>query len=255
MTYTVRNAEPPAQAVAGGPQPVDAAGAAARPGAGPRSARASDPGRPGAAHRAAATTASTRGHPHRRSVRAVRGERRRSARAPAVDRLPARSSRCRAGGCRRHSRGLQRDARAHAADHAARHLRPAYVPGDAYNRIHWKSIGAPEELQVKEFDLEQTADLWLFLDLDRPVHAGDGRRVHDRDGRRACCRDRGAGGLLENRAVGIDRGRHAVATLPADRGPRQHQKIMSLAGGRRRRRRRAARWSCSSTAWRGCGGA
>ena len=30
------------------------------------------------------------------------------------------------------------------------------------------------ELHVKEFDLEQTADLWLLLDLERAAHAGVG---------------------------------------------------------------------------------
>src|SRR3990170_1996914 len=41
-------------------------------------------------------------------------------------------------------------------------IRP-YAPGDAYNRIHWKSSARHQELQVKEFDLEQTADLWIYL--------------------------------------------------------------------------------------------
>src|SRR3990170_789833 len=52
-------------------------------------------------------------------------------------------------------------------------IRP-YAPGDAYNRIHWKSSARHQELQVKEFDLEQTADLWIYLDLDRRVQAGEG---------------------------------------------------------------------------------
>ena len=53
-------------------------------------------------------------------------------------------------------------------------IRP-YAPGDAFNRIHWKSTARnSSELQVKEFDLEQTADVWIFLDLQRPAHTGDG---------------------------------------------------------------------------------
>ena len=52
-------------------------------------------------------------------------------------------------------------------------IRP-YNHGDAINRIHWLSSVRHGELQVKEFDLEQTADLWLLLDLERAAHAGVG---------------------------------------------------------------------------------
>jgi hypothetical protein len=52
-------------------------------------------------------------------------------------------------------------------------VRP-YVHGDAINRIHWLSSARHSELLVKEFDLEQAADLWMLLDLDRGVHAGIG---------------------------------------------------------------------------------
>jgi len=52
-------------------------------------------------------------------------------------------------------------------------VRP-YVPGDAYNRIHWRTSARHGELQVKEFDTQRTADVWLYLDLDRQVHVGQG---------------------------------------------------------------------------------
>ncbi|MEA3408169.1 MAG: DUF58 domain-containing protein [Chloroflexota bacterium] len=57
-------------------------------------------------------------------------------------------------------------------------VRP-YVPGDALNRIHWpstarRSMPGNEEIFVKEFDLEPSGDLWLVLDLDEQVHAGEG---------------------------------------------------------------------------------
>ena len=52
-------------------------------------------------------------------------------------------------------------------------IRP-YVHGDAINRIHWLSSVRHSELHVKEFDLEQTADLSLLLDLERSAHAGVG---------------------------------------------------------------------------------
>ena len=106
-------------------------------------------------------------------------------------------------------------------------VRP-YAPGDSMNRIHWKSTARHGEIQVKEFDLEQTADVWIFLDLDRRVQAGTRRGV---DGR-----GRHPGGRLDRRP-GADRepGRRAdrhsatgMAVLPADRGGRQHLKIMQL---------------------------
>ena len=58
-------------------------------------------------------------------------------------------------------------------------VRP-YAPGDSMNRIHWRTTAQPGEIQVKEFDLEQTADAWIFLDLDAACRGGRGRRVDDR---------------------------------------------------------------------------
>ena len=52
-------------------------------------------------------------------------------------------------------------------------VRP-YAPGDSMNRIHWRTTARTGEIQVKEFDLEQTADAWIFLDLDAAVEAGSG---------------------------------------------------------------------------------
>ena len=52
-------------------------------------------------------------------------------------------------------------------------VRP-WAPGDAFNRIHWKSTARHGEIQVKEFDLEQTADVWVFLDLERGIQTGRG---------------------------------------------------------------------------------
>jgi len=47
-------------------------------------------------------------------------------------------------------------------------VRP-YAPGDSFNRIHWRSTARLGEIQVKEFDLEQTADVWIFVDLESTV--------------------------------------------------------------------------------------
>jgi uncharacterized protein (DUF58 family) len=105
-------------------------------------------------------------------------------------------------------------------------VRP-YAPGDAMNRIHWKTTARHGELQVKEFDLEQTADAWIILDLQRGIGAGRG----DESTTEAAIRVAAAvsdKAISENRAVGFTVNAGRTAFLPADRGGRQHQKIMQL---------------------------
>ncbi len=105
-------------------------------------------------------------------------------------------------------------------------VRP-YAPGDAMNRIHWKTTARHGELQVKEFDLEQTADAWIVLDLQRGIGGGRG----DQSTTEAAIRVAAAvsdKAIAENRAVGFTVNAGRTAFLPADRGGRQHQKIMQL---------------------------
>jgi uncharacterized protein (DUF58 family) len=105
-------------------------------------------------------------------------------------------------------------------------VRP-YAPGDSMNRIHWRSTARHGEIQVKEFDLEQTADAWIILDLQRSVQTGRG----DESTTEAAIRVAAAvadKALTENRAVGMTVNAGRTAYLPADRGGRQHQKIMQL---------------------------
>ncbi len=40
-----------------------------------------------------------------------------------------------------------------------------YAPGDSLNRIHWPSTARARRLMTKEFELDPTADVWLYLDL------------------------------------------------------------------------------------------
>jgi len=105
-------------------------------------------------------------------------------------------------------------------------VRP-YAPGDAFNRINWRSTARHGEIQVKEFELEQTADAWIFLDLERSAQAGrgDDSTVEVAVRAAASIADKA---LLENRAVGMTVNAHRLAILPADRGSRQHLKIMQL---------------------------
>jgi uncharacterized protein (DUF58 family) len=105
-------------------------------------------------------------------------------------------------------------------------VRP-WAPGDSFNRIHWPSTARHGDIQVKEFDLEQTADAWIVLDLDRSVQTGVGDESTTESAIRvaASVADRA---IQENRAVGITIGAHRLAQLQPDRGGRQHLKIMQL---------------------------
>jgi len=105
-------------------------------------------------------------------------------------------------------------------------VRP-YVPGDSFNRIHWRSTARLGEIQVKEFDLEQTADLWLFVDLEARVQAGEGDVSTVEEAMRVAA-SIAHDAILENRAVGLTTSGHRIVSIPADRGPRQRQKIMAM---------------------------
>ena len=116
--------------------------------------------------------------------------------------------------------------RTHQTSPLATAVRP-YAPGDSFNRIHWRTTARHGEIQVKEFELEQTADAWIFLDLERAVQAGRGEESTVELAVRAAA-SIAAKALLENRAVGMTVNAHRQAFIPADRGARQHLKIMQL---------------------------
>jgi uncharacterized protein (DUF58 family) len=52
-----------------------------------------------------------------------------------------------------------------------------YAPGDSFNRIHWPSTARKEQLIVKEFELDPTADVWIFLDMDESVQGGQREEI------------------------------------------------------------------------------
>lgn len=116
--------------------------------------------------------------------------------------------------------------RTHQATPLVTGVRP-YVTGDAFNRIHWKSSARQMELQVKEFDLEQTADLWLFLDLDRAVHTGTEDDATIETAVRACA-SIAAKAAASNRSVGFEAAGTRRVVVTSDRGPRQQQKVLHL---------------------------
>lgn len=99
-----------------------------------------------------------------------------------------------------------------------------YHPGDAFNRIHWPTTARTSRLMVREFELDPTADVWIVLDLDVDVHTGSGLESTEEYAVTAAASL--ARHLLEQgRAVGLV---SQTATLPADRGPRQVERILEV---------------------------
>lgn len=46
-----------------------------------------------------------------------------------------------------------------------------YVHGDSLNRVHWPTTARVRRFMVKEFELDPTADVWLYLDLNQSTEA------------------------------------------------------------------------------------
>jgi uncharacterized protein (DUF58 family) len=99
-----------------------------------------------------------------------------------------------------------------------------YRPGDAFNRIHWPTTARTTRLMVREFELDPTADVWLVLDLNADAHTGAGLESTEEYAVTATASL--ARHLLDQgRAVGLV---SQTATLPADRGPRQAERILEV---------------------------
>lgn len=105
-------------------------------------------------------------------------------------------------------------------------VRP-YTPGDAFNRIHWRSSARHQELQVKEFDVEPSADIWIFLDLDRSPHTGNGEHATI-ESSISTAAALAVHALTDGRGVGMEAVGLRRATIAVDRGARQQHKILSL---------------------------
>lgn len=112
-----------------------------------------------------------------------------------------------------------------------------YRPGDAMNRIHWPSSVRHRRLHVKEFELDKTADLWIYLDLDGHWHHGEGE---DSTEERAVTVAASvvSKALRAHRNVGLVTNGHHAEVLHPDRGTKQFGKLMQYlaevhAGGTR----------------------
>jgi uncharacterized protein (DUF58 family) len=121
-----------------------------------------------------------------------------------------------------------------------------YVPGDSFNRIHWRSTARTGRLIVKEFELDPLADVWIFLDMEAQVQAGVAleESLGDADfvppwlmgkARLASTTEEYAVTaaaslarhfLNQNRAVGLTAYGQRLAIVPLDRTQRQLAKIL-----------------------------
>lgn len=57
-----------------------------------------------------------------------------------------------------------------------------YVSGDPLKSIHWLSTARRNMLMTKEFELDPLAEVWIFLDAERRVQAGQPHAVPDHTG-------------------------------------------------------------------------
>lgn len=55
-----------------------------------------------------------------------------------------------------------------------------YVPGDSYNRIHWRTSARRDRLMVKEFELDPLVDIYLLVDFSASslYEASNVQRLH-----------------------------------------------------------------------------
>jgi len=100
-----------------------------------------------------------------------------------------------------------------------------YRPGDAVNRIHWPSSVRHRGLFVKEFELDKTADLWIYLDLERHWHRGLGERSTEERAVTVAA-SVVAKALHEHRNVGLITTGVRGEILHPDRGTKQFGKLM-----------------------------
>src|SRR5438445_397373 len=105
------------------------------------------------------------------------------------------------------------------------------------DRIHWPSSVRHRGLQVKAFELDKPADLWIYLDLERHWHRGEGE---DSTEERAVTVAASivAKALREHRNVGMITSGGRAEILQPDRGTKQYGKLMQYlaeitAGGSR----------------------
>ena len=103
-----------------------------------------------------------------------------------------------------------------------------YYPGDSYNRIHWRSTARLGRPMVKTFEMDPTSNVWVLLDLEGAVQAGEGDESTEEYAR--AHRDL-AGVPL--RAVEPDAGRDGLRPGDGDAGARREARSSTAAFSKR----------------------
>ncbi len=100
-----------------------------------------------------------------------------------------------------------------------------YAPGDAFNRIHWRTTARTGELMVKTFELDPASDIYVILDMERRVHAGSGDESTEEYGVRIAA-SIARQYLVQNRTVGFITFGLDLKTLEPERGQQQLTRIL-----------------------------
>ena len=100
-----------------------------------------------------------------------------------------------------------------------------YAPGDAFNRIHWRSTARTGELMVKTFELDPASDIWVVLDLERRVNVGKEEESTEEYGVRVAA-SVARHYLVDNRPVGLIMFGRDLRVLEAERGGQQLTRVL-----------------------------
>ena len=100
-----------------------------------------------------------------------------------------------------------------------------YAPGDAFNRIHWRSTARTGELMVKTFELDPASDLWVLLDMEKRVAAGSGEESTEEYGVRIAA-SVARHYLVQNRSVGLITFGRDLKVIEPDRSTQQMTNIL-----------------------------
>lgn len=100
-----------------------------------------------------------------------------------------------------------------------------YAPGDAFNRIHWRSTARTGELMVKTFELDPASDIWVILDLEKRVNAGQGEESTEEYAVRIAA-SVARHYIISNRPVGMITFGKDLRVLEPERGQQQLTRIL-----------------------------
>lgn len=109
-----------------------------------------------------------------------------------------------------------------------------YVFGESFSRIHWPSTARTGRLMVKEFDQEPGSRIWLALDLQASVQAGQDEESTEEYGVTAAA-SVASKYLRLSRAVGLVAHGAESHLVPPDKGSRQLLRLFEVLASARAR--------------------